>query len=178
MNTDALPRPRPHEYNPYYQKYIDLVPDGDILEILRNEMEATQELLASVPPDKEEDRYADGKWSLREVVGHLIDTERLFSFRALWFARGAEGDMPGMDQEIWAQASTAGRRPLAELAREWAALRASNVLFFGSLTADDGKRQGVASNFEVTVRALPWMMAGHELHHRTIIRREYLGEDV
>ena len=74
--------------------------------------------------------------------------------------------------------SAAGSRPLAELAREWAALRQANVLFFGSLTEEDGKRQGVASNFEVTVRALPWMMAGHELHHRMLVRRDYLGEDV
>ena len=141
-------------------------------------MEATQALLASVPADKEEYRYAEGKWSLREVVGHLIDTERLFSFRALWFARGA----PRATCRAWIKmrgpgSSTAGSRPLAEFALEWAALRESNVLFFGSLTEEDGKRQGVASNFEVTVRALPWMMAGHEVYHRMLIRRDYLGED-
>lgn len=176
MPNSALPRPQAHEYNPYYQKYIEQVPEGDIVETLAREMETTRALLASVPADKEEYRYAEGKWSLREVVGHLIDTERLFSFRALWFARGAQGDMPGMDQNEWARLSTAGSRPLAELAREWAALRESNILFFGSLTEEDGKRQGVASNFEVTVRALPWMMAGHELYHRMLIRRDYLGE--
>lgn len=177
MANATLPRPQAHEFNPYYQKYIDQVPDGDIVETLAREMETTQALLASVPADKEKYRYAEGKWSLREVVGHLIDTERLFSFRALWFARGAEGDMPGMDQDAWARASTAESRPLKELAAEWAALRRSNVLFFGSLTEEDGKRQGVASNFEVTVRALPWMMAGHELYHRMLIRRDYLGEE-
>jgi uncharacterized damage-inducible protein DinB len=176
MTEATLPRPRPDEYNPYYGRYIAMVPDGDIVETLTREMETTQALLASVPADKEEFRYADGKWSLREVVGHLIDTERLFSFRALWFARGAEGDMPGMDQEAWARRSTAGARPLAELAGEWAALRRANVHLFGSLTEEDGKCRGVASGFEVTVRALPWMMAGHELHHRMLIRRDYLGE--
>jgi len=177
MSTGKLPRPRAHEFNPYYQRYIGLVPDGDVVETLAREMDTTQALLASVPADKEEFRYAEGKWSLREVVGHLIDTERMFAFRALWFARGAEGDLPGMDQEVWARLSTAGARPLEELAREWAVLRRSNVLFFGSLTQEDGERQGVASNFEITVRALPWIIAGHELYHRMLIRRDYLGED-
>ena len=176
MASPTLPRPGADEFNPYYQKYIDMVPDGDIVATLAREMEATQALLASVPREREEFRYAEGKWSLREVVGHLIDTERLFSFRALWFARGAEGEMPGMDQEAWARRSTAGSRPLGELAREWAALRAANVLFLGSLTAEDGARRGVASTFEVSVRALAWMMAGHEVYHRMLMSRDYLGE--
>jgi uncharacterized damage-inducible protein DinB len=171
-----LKRPAAGEYNEYYARYIGLVPDGDIVETLEREMETTQALLASVPPEREEYRYAPGKWSLREVVGHLIDTERLFAFRALCFAREGGGELPGMDQEVWARASTAGSRPLAELAEEWALLRRANVLMLRSFTEDDGARVGTASGYSVTVRALPWMMAGHELYHRRLILRDYLGE--
>jgi len=110
------------------------------------------------------------------VVGHLIDTERLLAFRALWFARGGGGELAGMDQEVWARSSTAHARPLAELAEEWRALRRANVLMFGSFTPQDGARRGIASGYEVTVRALPWMIAGHELHHRARLRSDYLGE--
>jgi uncharacterized damage-inducible protein DinB len=176
MTADALGRPDVGEYNEYYARYIALVPEGDIVQTLAREMEDTQALLASVPAGREEFRYAPGKWSLREVVGHLVDTERLFAFRALWFARGAGGELAGMDQEAWARASTAGSRPLAELAEEWRTLRRANVLMFGAFTPEDGGRRGVASGHEVTVRALAWMIAGHELYHRGLIRRDYLGD--
>ncbi|HSW30643.1 MAG TPA: DinB family protein [Longimicrobiales bacterium] len=176
MAAHALGRPDVAEYNPYYARYIALVPEGDVVDTLAREMEATQALLASVPAEREEYRYAPGKWSVREVVGHLVDTERLFAFRALWFARGAGGELAGMDQDAWARVSSAGARPLAELAEEWRALRSANVLMFGSFTPEDGARRGVASGFEVTVRALPWMIAGHELYHRARIRSDYLGE--
>lgn len=170
-----LGRPAEGEYNSYYARYIALVPDGDIVETLAREMETTRALLASVPPEKEEFRYAEGKWSLREVVGHLIDTERLFSFRALWFARQGSGELAGMDQEAWARNSSAGARPLGGLVAEWGSLRAANVAMFSGFDAETGFRRGVASGFEVTVRALPWMIAGHELYHRQLIRRDYLG---
>lgn len=176
MTTSALPRPEAGEYNEYYARYIAMVPEGDIVETLAGEFEETLALLRSVPPEKEEYRYAEGKWSLREVVGHLLDTERLFAFRALWFARGGGGELAGMDQEAWARSSGAASRPLAELLAEWKGLRDANVLMFGSFDAEAGARRGVASGYEVTVRALPWMIAGHELYHRKLIRRDYLGE--
>lgn len=174
----ALRRPGDDEYNEYYARYLAMVPDGDVVETLAREMEVTQALLVSIPARLEEHRYAPGKWSVREVVGHLVDTERLFAFRALWFARGAGGALAGMDQEAWARASSAASRPLGELSEEWAALRRANVLMFGSFSWDEGRRRGVASGYEVTVRALAWMIAGHELHHRVLIRRDYLGESV
>lgn len=175
MAQPAMARPQAGEYNEYYKRYIDLVPNGNIVAIMAAEMDTTQALLASVPGDQEDFRYAPGKWSIREVVGHLIDTERLFAFRALWFARGGGGELAGMDQEAWGRTSSAGRRPLRELAREWAALRESNGYLFGSFDAETGLRTGVASGYEVTVRALPWMIVGHELHHRRLLERDYLG---
>ncbi len=177
MAASALGRPEAGEYNEYYARYIALVPEGDIVETLAREMEATQALLASLPAEREEYRYAPGKWSVREVVGHLVDTERVFAFRALWIARGAGGELAGMDQDAWARASTAHLRPLAELAEEWRALRRANVLMFGSFTPEDGIRRGIASGYEVTVRALAWMIGGHELYHRAMIRSHYLGEE-
>lgn len=173
---ERLPRPLEGEYNSYYARYVAMVPEGDVVATLAREMEETQALLRRVPAEREEYRYAEGKWSLREVVGHLLDTERLFAFRALWFARGAGGELAGMDQEAWARESSAGTRPLAELAEEWASLRRANVLMFGGFTRGEGSRRGVASGYEVTVRALAWMVAGHELYHRALIRRDYLGE--
>lgn len=176
MGAPALPRPEAGEYNEYYARYIGMVPDGNVVEVLTHGFEDTLGLLRSAPPEKEEYRYAEGKWSLREVVGHLIDTERLFAFRALWFARGGEGALAGMDQEAWARSSNAGARPLADLLQEWAGLRDANVRMFASFDAATGLRRGVASGYEVTVRALAWMIAGHEAYHRMLIRRDYLGE--
>ena len=177
MLVPALPRPEEGEYNAYYKRYIDMVPDGDVVETLSKGIHETLELLKSAPPEKEEYRYAEGKWSLREVVGHLIDTERLFAFRALWFARGETTPMAGMDQDAWTRHSSAGSRPLADMRWEWAGLRAANVLMLGSFDAETGRRRGIASGYEVTVRALAWMMAGHEIYHRKLIRRDYLGLD-
>lgn len=173
MTSETLPRPGIGEYNEYYQRYIALVPDGDIVETLESQMVETRALLDSVSAESETFRYAEGKWSVREVVGHLVDTERLFAFRALWFARGEVGEMGGMDQEAWVLHSNASERGLVELADEWSALRRANVLMFGSFDAGVGECRGVASGYEVTVRALAWMMAGHELHHRTLLRRDY-----
>lgn len=172
----ALPRPETGEYNEYYARYIALVPDGDIVETLARQMKETHDLLRNVPPEQEEFRYAPGKWSLREVVGHLLDTERVFAFRALWFARGAGGELAGMDQEVWAKSSSAHSRSLGDLAWEWMGLRSANALMFASFDEEAGLRRGVASGYEVTVRALAWMIAGHELHHLGIIRRDYLGQ--
>lgn len=176
MEAPALGRPAAGEYSEHYARYIALVPDGNIVKTLEREMEATHALLASVPSEREEYRYAPGKWSLREVVGHLVDTERLFAFRALWFDRGGVGELAGMDQEGWARASTAHARPLAELAEEWRALRRANVFMFASFTPEDGGRRGVASGHEVTVRALAWMIAGHELYHQARLVEDYLGD--
>ncbi len=168
-------RPHPSEYDAYYGRYIDLVPEGDILAILEREMVTTQAFLASVPPGKEEYRYAPGKWSLREVVGHLVDAERMFAFRCVWMARGAPDPQPTFDQDAWARASNAGSRPLASLAEEWDALRRDDLLLFRSLDDEATARTGIASGKSFTARTFPWIVAGHELYHRALLERDYLG---
>ena len=119
----SLQRPGSEDQHEYYTRYTDLVPDGDIIQTLRNQIQATLELLRSVPAEKETFRYAEGKWSLREVIGHLLDTERVFSFRALTMARQDAARLPGMDQEDWCGRNNAHERTLQDLADEWAALR-------------------------------------------------------
>lgn len=171
----ALSRPDASEHAEYYGRYVALVPDGDILVTLRDQLGETLALLQRVPADRETYRYADGKWSLREVVGHVVDTERLFAFRALAMARADGVDLPGMDQDEWAARSNAGMRPLEDQAAEWAALRRANVHLFANMDAATGARSGRASGYTFTVRSFPWIIAGHELWHRGLIERDYLG---
>lgn len=170
-----LARPERTEHAEYYGRYVDLVPDGDILETLREQLGDTLALLMGVPEEMETHRYAEGKWSLREVVGHLIDTERLFAYRALAMARSDDVDLPGMDQDVWAAASDADHRHLGEMGEEWAALRRANIHMFASMGEATGTRTGRASGFDFTVRSFPWIIAGHELWHRGLIERDYLG---
>lgn len=168
-----LPRPDASEHADYYGRYIARVPDGDIVETLRDQLGDTLALLQRVPEDRETHRYAEGKWSIREVVGHLIDTERVFAFRALAMARADGVDLPGMDQDVWARGSNAGDRPLGDLAHEWAALRRANVHMFAAMDPSAGVRKGRASGYDFTVRSFPWIIAGHELWHRDLLERDY-----
>jgi hypothetical protein len=172
--TSALPRPAPREYHEYYGRYIDLVPDGNIAVTLKEQLSDTLRLLGEVPPERETHRYDEGKWSLREVVGHLIDVERTFEFRALAMARQDAVDLPGMDQEVWAARSAANERPLADLLEEWKAVRRGAVHLFATFDRETGARTGRASGKSFTVRCFPWIIAGHELWHRGIIRERYL----
>jgi len=167
-------RPDPSEHAEYYGRYVQQVPDGDILHTLRDQLEDTLELL-EVPTEIETFRYAEGKWSLREVVGHLIDTERVFSFRALCIAREDGVDLPSMEQGEWAGRSNAHSRPMDDLAKEWITVRRSTVHLFASFDDDAAMRTGRASGFEFTVRSFPWIVAGHELWHRGLIERHYLA---
>jgi uncharacterized damage-inducible protein DinB len=168
-----MSRPDPSEHAAYYSRYIDLVPEGDVLRTLAAQMEETQALLASVPPDRETYRYAPGKWSVRQVVGHLIDTERVFAFRSLWFARAAGSPMPSMEQNDWAEVSNAGTRALAELREEWAALRRATIALLGGYDEEAWTRAGVASDNPISVRACAWIIAGHEIWHRRGLVRDY-----
>ena len=174
MSAD-LRRPSPEEHAPYFSRYIDLVPDGDITDILMRQLGETLRLLQDVPPGRETHRYAPDKWSIREVVGHLIDVERVFAFRAIAIARADGVDLPSMEQDEWAARSNAHQRSLDDLASEWAALRRATVHMFATLPDDAGGRRGKAGGNPVTVRSLPWMIAGHELWHRELLARSYLS---
>lgn len=169
-----LQRPGPDEYDDYYGLYIQQVPDGDVLEILARQVEITGELVGRVPPELETYRYQAGKWSVREVLGHMLDVERTFAHRALWFARASPEKLPGIEQDPWAEVSNAGERPVADLFAEFALTRMSNLSMFRGFDDESWLRRGVASGCEFTVRSLPFIICGHEIHHRRVLEERYL----
>lgn len=168
-----IERPGADDHAPYYGRYIEQVGDGDIVEALEAQRAETLALLGATPPDLERHRYAPEKWSVREVVAHLIDTERVFAYRALSFARGDAGPLPGMEQNQWNEEARGDEVPLARLAEELDAVRRSSIALFARMTPEALERRGVASGVSFTVRAFPWIIAGHELHHRGILLERY-----
>ncbi|HEY6572237.1 MAG TPA: DinB family protein [Candidatus Eisenbacteria bacterium] len=166
-------RPQASEHAPYYGKYTSLVPDGSIVETLRKQMGETAALLAGVPADREEHRYAEGKWSVKEVVGHMADAERVFAYRLLRFSRGDETPLAGFDENTYVPAGAFGARTLRSLAEEFRAIREATIRLIDGLDDRAMSRGGVASDNAVTVRALAWIIAGHELHHAGILRERY-----
>lgn len=165
-------RPRPDEYADYYGSYIAAV-EAPLLKTLKADAQAWRASLASVPSDKEGYRYAPGKWSVREVVGHVIDAERMFSVRAMAFARGDRSHYPSFDENAYAAASGADRRTLADLCDELSAVRTATLLLLRSFSEEVWSRRGVASGNEFTVRSLAWIMAGHSRHHRQVLMERY-----
>jgi hypothetical protein len=174
--TEANPlgRPGADEHAPYYQRYVDAVPDGEILVLLRDQLAETEALLREFRGDRENHRYAPGKWSVKEVVGHLADTERIFAYRALRFARGDRTPLPGYEQDDFVRGANFGARPLPELAGELRSVRMASITLFAGLSEEALHRRGPANNVEFSVRALAWIIAGHERHHMRIIRERYL----
>jgi hypothetical protein len=159
----------------YYFKYIDKVSTGDIGESLAVQGEQTAGFLAKLSEEQSRHRYAPGKWSVKEVVGHLNDTERLFTFRALWFARGLEAPLPSFDQDVAVRHGEADRLPWDSHVQEFRAVRAASVAFFRHLPAEAWSRRGVASDVAFSVRALAYIVAGHTAHHLDILNERYLN---
>ena len=169
-------RPERNEAIEYYFNYIDRVPDGDVVATLDAQLAETLAFLRGIPEEKAGHRYEPGKWSVAEVVSHMNDTERVFAFRAFWFARGLDLPLPSMDPDVAASNAAAGDRPWSSHVAEFAALRASTVELFRNLSAEAWSRQGVASDNVFTVRAIAYILAGHVLHHGAILRERYLVE--
>jgi uncharacterized damage-inducible protein DinB len=167
-------KPAKSEFLPYYERYIALVPDGDVISTLASQLTETQSLLRVLPASVATYRYAPDKWSVNEVVGHMIDSERIFTGRALRFARNDATPIPGFEQDDYVRNATFDAYPLSELAAEMETVRQSTILFFRHLNEEAWTRRGLANNAEVSVRALAYIIAGHELHHREILRTRYL----
>ncbi len=174
MKTNGLvaTRPESNEYAPYYDKYISLVPEGDILVTLEKQPPATLALL-SRPESDGDFRYAPGKWSVKESLGHVIDAERVFSYRALRISRNDKTPLAGFEQDDYVKYGPFGHCTLASLVDEFASVRKATIALFRALDDAAWTRRGTASNCEVTVRALAYMIAGHELHHRRIFQEKY-----
>lgn len=166
-------RPDETTYDPYYHRYVQTVPDGDIAETLARQFADTRRLLEAVRPDQETHRYAEGKWSVREVVTHLIDTEAMFMGRVLWIARQPEIELPGMDQDLWVEVSGGAEREMEELIEDFAAVRGASIRLLRSLPDAAWENVGRANGASVALRALPWIVAGHERVHRAALKRDY-----
>lgn len=174
MATAREKKPDQSEFLPYYGKYIALVPEGDVISTLESQMRDSKALLASMGAAVSTYRYAPGKWSVNEMVGHVIDSERIFAARTLRFARADASPLPGFEQDDYVRNATFDAYPLGELAEELESVRRSTVFLFRHLSEEAWMRRGTANNAEVTVRALAYIIAGHERHHWEILRARYL----
>jgi hypothetical protein len=172
--ASASLRPQPGEYTPYYDRYISLVPANDILTALDDQRRETLLLLCGRTEADGDLRYAPEKWSLKEVLGHVNDTERIMSYRALRISRGDATPIEGYEQDDYVRNGPFAGRPLADLIEDYIAVRRATVSLFRNLDELAWSRRGVANKNEVTVRALAYIIAGHELHHRRIIEEKYL----
>ncbi|MEM6675352.1 MAG: DinB family protein [Planctomycetota bacterium] len=168
-------RPDVDEYDSYYAQYVARVPDGDVINALRAQHETFVALIRSIPDQRRGHRYADGKWSIEEVFGHIVDTERAFAYRTMCFVRGlADIEQPGIDQDVMVPASGATERGLESIADEFDHLRRANLALFDTLDDDALASRGRASGADVSVRALLHIVYGHADHHAQVVRERYL----
>lgn len=167
-------RPSPDEYPAYFETYISQVPEEDILEVLQRQGGEIAAVFAGLPPAAGHFRYAPGKWTLLELLNHVVDTERIMAYRALCFARGEQQDLPSFDENLYAATASVEHRTLEDLLEELRLVRAANLHLFRHLTAEDWQRQGSANHRATTARALAWVMAGHLRHHLGIVEQRYL----
>lgn len=168
-------RPQEGEFNPYYGKYIDLVPDGDIEKTLVQQLPETLAMLEKIPEERAGYRYAEGKWSVKELLGHLSDAERIFVYRALCIARGETQSLPGFEEDEYVRGASFDSVPLTRIIAEFKAVRAATVSFLENLSDDAWKKKGTANGSGVTVRAIAYILAGHERHHRQVLKDRYLS---
>ncbi|MFA6440583.1 MAG: DinB family protein [Bacteriovoracaceae bacterium] len=171
-----IPKPEPGEYDPYAIMYIKLLPDdGMILQHLFNNRQMIDKFLMSLTPEQWMYRYAEGKWTIKEILLHMIDDERVYAYRALRIARGDTTPLPGFDQDPYVVTSRANERSVESLLEEYASVRNATLTLLGNLPDDAWTRRGTANDHTVTVRALVYHLAGHELHHINIIKDRYLS---
>ncbi len=170
----SIQRPQADEHNPYYSKYIDRVPDGDLVSLLREQVIDTVALLRDVSPERANYAYAPGKWTIKEVVGHLIDAERVFAYRALTIARNDTTNLPGLDENAWVPVAKFGDRSPGALLAGFRVVRGASVHLAKHLDAEALARLGSANGHPVSVRALFYIMAGHESHHVALFKEKYL----
>jgi hypothetical protein len=176
MTTTLNPgRPASTEYAPHFQGYIDRASSADdILAALEEQVGELNALVGGLDEAKGGHRYAEGKWSIREIIGHVTDGERVFAYRAMSIARGETQSLPGFDENVYAANSDADVRTMADLLGEFGELRASNLRMFRGLSAEAWSRRGLANQKEITPRAVAYVMLGHVRHHMAMIRERYL----
>jgi hypothetical protein len=168
-------RPVISEYDSYFSKYVNLVPDGDIFEILEQQNKETNILFKDISDTQGLYKYSPKKWSVKEVIGHLTDTERILGYALLCIARGEAISLPSYDKNVYVQSAAFDKHSMEDLLANLSMVRKSTLQLLKSLNSEDWLRRGIANGSEVTVRALVIILAGHELHHRKIIKEFYIG---
>lgn len=168
-----LARPEAGEYAPFFEDYVARADDADVLEGLVRRLDRLSSLLRGLDEERSAHRYAPGKWSVKEVVGHLADTERVFGARCLGFARGVEGSWPGVDPDALAAAAGHARLPFGQVFESFRLARLSNLALFAEFAVGDWLRRGRADGAEMSARAVPYVLAGHQDHHEEILRERY-----
>ena len=174
-STPIISRPQPGEYAPYYERYISLVQGEDILDTLDQQRRDTMLLLSGRDEADGDFRYAPGKWSAKEVLGHVCDTERIFAYRALRFSRADATPLAGFEQDDYVRDGPFANRPLADQVEDFIAVRRATLSLLRNLDEAAWMRRGVANKNEVSVRGLAYIIAGHELHHRAILEEKYFA---
>jgi uncharacterized damage-inducible protein DinB len=174
QDTITCVRPTLDECGEYFKIYVDQVPAGDVLEVLSSQIDELGDLIAALPANAHQFAYGDGKWSINQLLGHLLDTEWIFSSRCLWFARGNPGPLPSMDQDDFVAGANFDARSLADLVKEFKHLRLAGLQLFKSFDAEILDRRGTASGTTLSVRGLLFLSAGHAVHHLKVLRERYL----
>lgn len=164
---------RPDEYSPFHNNYISKVGEAPIVDILNDLKESTYAFFTNLPADKADHAYAEGKWTIKEVVGHMIDAERTFAYRILAFSRGQE-ELPGFDENTYVEKATFKSRSFIDLVEEFRSVREANLFLFRTLTPQQLLATGIANGSIISVRALLYITAGHEMHHIALIKERYL----
>jgi hypothetical protein len=175
MGDLSIAKPEAGEFAAYYGRYIDLVPDGDVIGTLAAQIHTSLGVLRTVSAQDSLKRYQPGKWSLREVVGHVVDTERIFSYRALRFARNDATPLPGFEQDHYIPPARFDLRPWPDLLSEFEALRSATLWLFRGFDPEAWQRRGTASDHPISVRAIAYIVAGHERHHMHMVREKYIA---
>ena len=175
LESYTMKGPDRTEYDPYYEPYVSLVADDDIIDTLASQPTRLNDLMTALPEDKGTYSYAEGKWSIKELLGHLIDGERMFAYRLLRISRGDKTPIEGFEQDGYIENAHSNQRSFADLLEEFALLRRANMIFFKNMTDDAWSRVGTANNVQISARALVYIMAGHIEHHLNIFRERYLA---
>jgi len=169
-----MTRPQTTEAAPYYFKYIDLITSDEIVPAIESQMDEMVPFLQGISEEQSQHSYEPGKWTIREVLNHVNDGERLFLYRALWFARGFQDALPSFDQDRAVQTAHANNTSWGELVEEFKTVRLATISFFKNLPEEAWSKTGVASDYPFTVRSLAYIIAGHVAHHRNVLTERYL----
>jgi hypothetical protein len=174
MNNKIIAKPQTTEYAPYFKQYIDLVPEENIVESLENQLSEAVSFYESLDESKIEYRYASGKWSIKEVLIHILDTERIFNYRALRISRKDKTPLPGFEQDDYINNVNWEKVLFSSVLEEYKLIRKHTILFFNNMTEEMLQQSGISNDLNLSVRAIPFVIAGHEIHHLNVIKLKYM----